>query len=69
MISFSQGTAATFALLSSRPEFFDKINLFIAFAPIVYLTHYNPYKNYKIIGQFITPQIVRTIARLEAIFR
>ncbi|XP_059045188.1 lipase 1-like [Achroia grisella] len=39
VIGHSQGTASFFVLTSGRPEYNDKINVFIALAPIAYLTH------------------------------
>lgn len=62
VIGFSQGTSATFALLSSKPEYFSKMNLYIALAPIVYFTRYNPLRKNKLIGPFITQNMVRIAA-------
>lgn len=36
-IGHSQGTSILFVLLSERPEYNDKINKFIAYAPIAYV--------------------------------
>ncbi|XP_072948615.1 uncharacterized protein [Epargyreus clarus] len=41
-IGHSQGTTMHFVLLSTKPEYNEKVNLFIALAPVAYLQHSPP---------------------------
>lgn len=38
-IGHSMGTTMNFVLLSEKPEYNEKIKLFIALAPVAYMTH------------------------------
>ncbi|XP_077492415.1 gastric triacylglycerol lipase-like [Amblyomma americanum] len=42
LFGFSQGVTATIVLLSTRPEYNDKVNLFVAYAPVSNISHVGP---------------------------
>ncbi|XP_049511210.1 lipase member M-like [Dermacentor silvarum] len=39
LLAFSQGVAASLVLLSTKPEYNEKVELFVAYAPVANITH------------------------------
>ena len=62
MIGHSQGTSQIFAMLSQDKAHSKKVNLYIAFAPVVYFDDFNPFEYYPAILTLVNETLVRTTA-------
>lgn len=64
LIAHSQGTSQTFAMLSEDEEHANKINTFIALAPVVYFDNFNPLEFQPVVGMLLTPQVARRAGKV-----
>ena len=63
IIAHSQGTTQTFAMLSRDKEHSNKVNAFIALAPVVYFDDFNPLRFEPVVSVSLNPLTVRTAGK------